>query len=141
MNDTPDTGTPHLVGARGTRENGDMRVRLIRKLADALDGIDVSRYRDGDVIDLPCAQAELLLAEGWVCRIERRQPSTRAIRTIALDAPLRLRTVEQLRRIRAQMEAHRLAQLERRRIEDRIREELRDARARIVGPAADQEPS
>ena len=141
MNDTADTRTTHLVAARGAREDADMRVRLIRKLADALDGIDVSQYRNGDILDLPRTQAELLLAEGWVCRIERRRRSTRAICAIAVDAPLRLRTVEQLRRIRAQMEAHRLAQLERRRIEDRIREELHDARARIIGPAADRQPS
>jgi len=42
-----------------------MRVRLIRKLAEKLNGVDVSRRRVGDVIDLPRRDAELLVAEGW----------------------------------------------------------------------------
>jgi hypothetical protein len=42
-----------------------MRVRLVRKLADLLDGIDVSAYRCGDVIDLSRRDAELLIAERW----------------------------------------------------------------------------
>jgi hypothetical protein len=36
-----------------------MRVRLIRKLPDILDGIDVSGYAKGDVLNLPRAQAQL----------------------------------------------------------------------------------
>jgi hypothetical protein len=42
-----------------------MRVRLIRKLADKLNGVDVSKRRVGDVIDRPRRDAELLVAEGW----------------------------------------------------------------------------
>jgi|SRR5947208_10805951 hypothetical protein len=42
-----------------------MRVRLVRKLADLLDGIDVSAYRSGDVVDLSRRDAELLIAEQW----------------------------------------------------------------------------
>jgi hypothetical protein len=42
-----------------------MRVRLIRKLAEQLNGIDLSRRRVGDIIDLPLREADLLVAEGW----------------------------------------------------------------------------
>jgi hypothetical protein len=42
-----------------------MRVQLIRKLAEKINGIDVSQRRVGDVIDLPRRDAELLVAEGW----------------------------------------------------------------------------
>lgn len=45
-----------------------MRVRLVRKLADYLDGIDLSAYEEGDVLDLPRREAELLIAEGWAMR-------------------------------------------------------------------------
>ena len=42
-----------------------MRVKLTRKLADHLDGIDLSEYRAGDVLDLSQGDAELLIAERW----------------------------------------------------------------------------
>jgi len=42
-----------------------MRVTLTRKLADYLDGIDLSEYRVGDVLDLPEHDGELLIAEQW----------------------------------------------------------------------------
>lgn len=42
-----------------------MKVRLTRKLADCLDGIDVSGHQVGDVIDLAPPEARLLLAEEW----------------------------------------------------------------------------
>lgn len=109
-----------------------MRVQLTRKLADSLDGVDVSAYKEGDVIDLPQREAELLLAERWACRIERRRSSTRMISAVAMDKHLRLRTVEQLRRVREQMEQERLAQHEQRRAEDLIREELQESRARVI---------
>jgi hypothetical protein len=42
-----------------------LRVRLIRKLAARLNGIDVSRVKVGDVIELPDIQAIMLVKEGW----------------------------------------------------------------------------
>jgi hypothetical protein len=50
-----------------------MRVVLIRKLADWVDGIDLSRFRVGDVLELPWAAAQLLAAEGWAIRDRRRR--------------------------------------------------------------------
>jgi hypothetical protein len=45
-----------------------MRVRLIRKLADRLDGIDVKDRQVGDILDLSPADAVVLIAEGWATR-------------------------------------------------------------------------
>lgn len=42
-----------------------MRVRLVKKLADMIDGIDLSRARTGDILTLGFEQALLLVAEGW----------------------------------------------------------------------------
>jgi hypothetical protein len=47
-----------------------MKVRLTRKLAEQLDGIDVSALNEGDVFDLPRAQAQLLIAEHWAMPID-----------------------------------------------------------------------
>ena len=48
-----------------------MRVLLTRKLADCIDGIDLSGCKVGDILDLPPPEARLLIAEQWAIR-ERR---------------------------------------------------------------------
>jgi hypothetical protein len=48
-----------------------MRVRLIRKLADVVDGIDLRGHQAGDVLDLRTADAGVLLAEGWATPARR----------------------------------------------------------------------
>jgi hypothetical protein len=118
-----------------TRSTGVVRVRLLRKLADRLDGIDVSGYDEGDVLDLPRAQAQLLIAERWALPFHGARPSRemRATsaphqRTVAADR-LQRRTLEQLRRVGEEMDAKRWGQQERRRAEDRIRDELHDSRS------------
>lgn len=42
-----------------------MRVRLTRKFANSLNGIDLRKARVGEVIELAASQAEMLIAEGW----------------------------------------------------------------------------
>jgi hypothetical protein len=42
-----------------------MKVVLTRKHADRIDGIDLSEYEVGDVLELPQADAKAILAEGW----------------------------------------------------------------------------
>jgi hypothetical protein len=66
------------------------RVRLVRKLADELDGIDVTRWDEGDVIELSRAEARLLIAEGWALpfrgpRDEVRRASTSHHTHVAAD--------------------------------------------------------
>ena len=42
-----------------------MKVRLTRKLSELIDGIDLSRAREGDMLRLPPRDALVLIAEGW----------------------------------------------------------------------------
>ena len=57
-----------------------MRVRLIRKFADVLDGIDLTEMRVGDVIDLKPHHAAILVVEGWaepVAVVSTQEPEER----------------------------------------------------------------
>ena len=45
-----------------------MQVRLIRKFASYVDGIDLSGRSIGEVFDLPDRDAQTLIAEGWARR-------------------------------------------------------------------------
>ena len=65
-----------------------MLVRLTKKLAEVVDGIDISHYAEGDVIDLPEPHARMLVAEGWGELVPQtqlptvspaRRPNTRAV--------------------------------------------------------------
>jgi hypothetical protein len=47
-----------------------VQVRLTKKLAEVIDGIDLSDRRVGDVLNLPKHDAEVLLAEGWASPVE-----------------------------------------------------------------------
>jgi hypothetical protein len=42
-----------------------MRVRLTQKLAERVDGIDLTGVAVGDVLELPDRQALCLILEGW----------------------------------------------------------------------------
>jgi hypothetical protein len=119
-----------------------MRVRLIRKLAECIDGVDLSRRRTGDILDLSPYEARLLISERWAVPVpgpaETRHATVAFTRAIAADSPAR-RTADQLRRVREQMESHQFERLEARRIEDRIREEIHDARARVIAADTDRD--
>jgi hypothetical protein len=41
------------------------RVRLTRKLALVLNGVDVSRFSVGDVFEVTAEQADMLVENGW----------------------------------------------------------------------------
>jgi len=53
-------------------------------LAERVDGIDLSRYKVGDLIELPQRDAEILIAEEWAtavaaerrCGLDRRASSS-----------------------------------------------------------------
>ena len=57
-----------------------MCVRLTRKYADLIDGVDLSSAHVGDRIDLSRHDAQVLIAEGWAEAAVRgrRQPAERA---------------------------------------------------------------
>ncbi len=42
-----------------------MRVKLVRKFANVLNGVDLSKISVGDVLDLMPYQARMLILEGW----------------------------------------------------------------------------
>jgi len=121
---------------RFEKSERSMRVRLTRKLADCLDGVDLSAHSVGDVLRLTPHEAELLTAEGWGDPISDPQPreareySSAFVRAEAADAQRFVN--ERLRRIGEEIEQHELEAHLYRRIEDRLREEIHDARARIV---------
>jgi hypothetical protein len=49
-----------------------VRVRLTRKLAEEIDGVNLSGRHVGDVLDLPPDEARLLMAENWALPDRRR---------------------------------------------------------------------
>jgi len=48
----------------------NLRVRLIRKLAERVNGVDLSKVHVGDSFDLPSKDARILIAEGWAELVE-----------------------------------------------------------------------
>jgi hypothetical protein len=65
----PATADDQYTSGQPDRRRGERRtntrVRLIRKLADTLNGIDLSACEVGDVFALSRREAELLIREGW----------------------------------------------------------------------------
>ena len=57
-------------GPAGREKAGDdserpMDLRLTRKLAEVIDGVDLTGRAVGDIVKLPASEARLLIAEGW----------------------------------------------------------------------------
>jgi hypothetical protein len=99
-----------------------MQIRLTRKFAAVLDGIDLSLYSVGEIVDMPEHDAVLLIAEAWAARSDDLpSPTSRVFRCLR-------RVCEQLRRRRFEPQPQRRA-------EDRFREELHDSRASTVWPS------
>src|SRR3954462_2241648 len=107
-----------------------MRVRLICKLGECLDGVDVSGYAAGDVIDVTPREAGMLIAEGWAESATEHDELRPAV-MVDRGKPA-LRTTARLRELRKEMETKILGEQEHRRAEDAIREDLHDSRAIIV---------
>jgi len=51
-------------------------IRLTRKLAECIDGVDLSRWSVGELMRLEVREALLLIAEGWAepVQAERLEP-------------------------------------------------------------------
>jgi hypothetical protein len=67
-----------------------MRVRLTKKYAEMIDGIDLSAHEPGDVFDLERSSARLLVAEGWAVPERRRKylhGGSQALPAVAADRP------------------------------------------------------
>lgn len=48
-----------------------MRVRLVRKLANVINGLDVRPFATGSLIDLDDQVGDMLIREGWATRADR----------------------------------------------------------------------
>jgi hypothetical protein len=73
----------HMYERRG--RNRDVAVvRLTKKFADMIDGIDLTQHEVGDLVALSVTEARLLVAEGWAELISEAwsvtpPPSERAV--------------------------------------------------------------
>jgi hypothetical protein len=131
-----------------------MQIRLTRKVAQVLDGVDVSAHCEGDVFTLPVREAELLIKEGWAVQHRataragagalrralatstdqpggKRQDTSQAADNSGRRPP----AGELLGKIREALEHCHVQETEKRRAEDRIREDLRDSKAKTVTKA------
>ena len=52
-----------------------MRIRLTRKLAGRLNGIDASNQQVGDIMEHPDKAAAMLIAEGWTQAVAEPVPA------------------------------------------------------------------
>jgi hypothetical protein len=67
-------------------------VRLVRKFADVLDGVNLQEAKVGDRLELPRRDANVLVAEGWAERVaDERRVRLLPGRTAAADSPRRSR--------------------------------------------------
>ena len=123
--------------------NPRRRVRLIRKIAESVNGIDLSPYHVGDVFDLHPLEADVLIIEGWaVTEYTDRAPDRRSGKdrreppeTTATGAHRGTRQADARRRkdgVEVEERVH--AENQRRRAANAIREELQDSRAKTIGP-------
>ena len=54
------------------------KVRLTRKFANMINGIDLTAVRAGDEMELSLKDAEMLIAEGWAAPVDRADDKRRA---------------------------------------------------------------
>ena len=47
-----------------------MKIRLLRKFANLINGVDLSKAHAGETLDLPERDAGILLAEGWASKLK-----------------------------------------------------------------------
>jgi hypothetical protein len=63
------------------------RIRLTRKLAATLNGLDVSDFSVGEVMNVSISDAAMMVAEGWAESLDDRDgqdsPRGRGLRSIA----------------------------------------------------------
>ena len=70
----------------GRRVGDIVVVRLTRKLATTIDGVDLSQHSVGDTAAFSADDARLLIAEGWAEPVvERRRTHRGAERSIAAE--------------------------------------------------------
>ena len=53
-----------------------MRIRLLRKFANTINGIDLASVSVGDIVELKQPQAVLLIREGWAEPLDEESSTT-----------------------------------------------------------------
>jgi hypothetical protein len=116
-----------------------VKIRLLRKPAERLNGVDISSFKTGDILELSASDAAVLIEDGWAASVPSRKRPTSERQATAAQ-----RRGEAAERGPSARSAGRLGdtptrevwgysgEQERRRAEDRFREELHDARATTV---------
>jgi hypothetical protein len=68
------SGYAHAIGRRVSNGDQSVKVRITRKFAEFIDGVDLSARRVGDVIEVPSRDARLLVAENWAVNVSDGEP-------------------------------------------------------------------
>ena len=131
-------GTCPPLGLRGA----GMWVRLTKRLADCIDGVNLSVHQVGDVFEVTRHEAELLVAEAWAVlstQAERPFRARRPARTNRANVDRRQLgpVAERLRTITTHINHQIFQHQDGRRAEDRIRDEWHDAHARVINDGGD----
>jgi hypothetical protein len=66
-------------------------VRLLRKYAETIDGVNLENASVGDRLDLPTRDANILIAEGWAMRADDERLVRLLPRALAADSSQRTR--------------------------------------------------
>ena len=80
------TGAAHPEHWQSAGTDDLRTVRLVRKYADMIDGVDLEGATVGDRLELSPKDADVLIAEGWAVADERRVRLLRS-RALAADRP------------------------------------------------------
>ena len=83
---------PPVRKSRQPREQETLAVRLTRKFAEMIDGVNLTDAHVGDRLNLPQHDAEVLIAEGWAEPAPRRTHTTKHPPALAADKPRRKKT-------------------------------------------------
>ena len=82
-----------------------MRVRITRKLADRVDGVDLTHCDVGEVIDLPEPDGRLILAERWGVFARRQTDVNAHDQTVGASRDRRQGSGDLYQRLREKHEA------------------------------------
>ena len=114
-----------------------MWIRLTRRLAGCIDGVNVSAHQVGDVFEVTRREGDLVVAEAWAVVVTQRARPFRSRPAATTSRPTdehrpRPSVVEQLRHMRQRIQQGLFEPHDHRRAEDRIRDEWHDEHARVL---------
>ena len=88
---TPQPSTSERWNYAGARPDEVVSVRLLRKYAESIDGVNLEKAVVGDRLDLPPRDAGILIAEGWAVRADDERVERLLPRALAADSSRRSR--------------------------------------------------